>query len=105
MQKNKVVAMISQPMGGLSDEAIITNRAKAEALLDSLGFDGVNTLFTDDCADDEAKNRPLVSLAKSLEMMAKADIAIFCPGWEKARGCQIEYQAAKAYGIPCIALI
>lgn len=37
--------------------------------------------------------------------MAKADIAIFCPGWEKARGCQIEYQTAKAYGIPCIALI
>lgn len=101
----EITAMISQPMGGLSDEAIVKARAEAKALIDKLGFDFVNTLFTDEFYDQETKHKPLLYLAKSLEMMAKADIAIFCPGWEKARGCRIEYQAAKAYGVPCIALI
>jgi hypothetical protein len=42
---------------------------------------------------------PLKFLAKSLELLADADLAIFCRNWEHARGCIIEHQCAVSYGI------
>ena len=44
----------------------------------------------------------LFYLARSLEEMAYCDIAYFCKGWEKARGCRIEHEAAVAYGLEII---
>ena len=38
----------------------------------------------------------------SLQLLAKADIAYFAPGWEDARGCKIENTCAKEYGIQVI---
>lgn len=42
---------------------------------------------------------PLCYLAKSLENMSKCHVAYFCKGWENARGCRIEHDAAVAYGL------
>jgi hypothetical protein len=44
--------------------------------------------------------KPLDYLARSIEFLAKADVAVFAPGWEYARGCRIERQCAEEYGIP-----
>lgn len=46
-------------------------------------------------------NIPLCFLAKSLENMSKCHVAYFCKGWdaENVRGCKIEHDAAKAYGL------
>ena len=38
-------------------------------------------------------------LAKSLENMSLCHAAYFCKGWENARGCRIEHDAAVAYGL------
>ena len=46
----------------------------------------------------------LVYLGRSIEVLAKADLAVFMNGWEKARGCRIEHQTAKDYGIPTLEL-
>lgn len=43
--------------------------------------------------------KPLDYLARSIEFLAKADVAIFAPGWQAARGCRIEHQCALEYGI------
>ena len=73
---------ISQPMGGLSDEQVLQERtaaiSKAKALL----------------------GEDVAPLARSIEFLAKADVAIFAPGWKNARGCRIEHQCAEDYGIP-----
>ena len=45
---------------------------------------------------------PLCFLAKSLENMSLCHAAYFCKGWEKARGCKIEHDAAVAYGLEII---
>ena len=45
--KNKK-AMFSQPIGGKSDEEIITTREKAIKALKEKGFEIVSTLFTDE---------------------------------------------------------
>lgn len=98
-------AMISQPMAGETDEQIAATREKAMADLEAMGYEVVNTLFTDEWYGDEAMEErgvvqvPLCYLAKSLENMSLCHAAYFCKGWEKARGCRIEHDAAVAYGL------
>ena len=103
--KVKQKAMISQPMAGMTDTEIVEAREKAVAELEGMGYEVVNTPFTDEWYSDEAmKERsvvqiPLCFLAKSLENMSLCHAAYFCPGWEDARGCRIERDAAVAYGL------
>ena len=98
-------AMISQPMAGETDEQIAATREKAIADLEGMGYEVVNTLFTDEWYSDEAMRErgvvqvPLCYLAKSLKNMSLCHAPYFCKGWEKARGCRIEHDAAVAYGL------
>lgn len=100
-------AMISQPMNGLTDEQIIETRNRAVERLEKEGYEVVNTLFTDEWYSDKAmkergvENIPLCFLAKSLENMSLCTVVLFCKGWEQARGCRIEHDTAKAYGLEC----
>jgi hypothetical protein len=101
-------AMLSQPMAGKSDEEIVATREKAIKVLKEKGYKIVNTLFTDDWYKKEQMEErgvvqiPLCFLAKSLESMSLCHAAYFCKGWEKARGCKIEHEAAIAYGLEVI---
>ena len=101
-------AMMSQPMAGKTDEEIIITREKAIAALREKGYEIVNTLFTDEWYGKEAMEKrgvvqiPLCFLAKSLENMSLCHAAYFCKGWEQARGCRIEHDAAVAYGLEII---
>ena len=101
-------AMLSQPMAGKSESEIIVTREKAIRVLNERGFYIVNTLFTDDWySNEQMKSRgvvqiPLCFLAKSLENMSLCHAAYFCKGWELARGCTIEHDAAVAYGLEII---
>ena len=101
-------AMISQPMAGKTDEEIAAARGKAVAALESMGYEVVNNLFTDEWYSYEAMSGrgvvqvPLCFLAKSLENMSLCHVAYFCKGWEQARGCRIEHDAAMAYGVEVI---
>lgn len=101
-------AMLSQPMAGKTDEEIVATREKAIADLKERGYEIVNTPFTDEWYSKESMGErgvvqiPLCFLAKSLENMSLCDAAYFCKGWENARGCRIEHEAAKAYGLTVI---
>ena len=98
-------AMISQPMAGKTEKEIVETRENAITFLKERGYDIVNTLFTDEWYSDEAMEErgvvqvPLCYLAKSLENMSLCHAAYFCKGWENARGCRIEHDAAVAYGL------
>jgi len=50
---------------------------------------------------DNENEKPLKRLGKSIEILAEADVAYFCGDWMRARGCLIEYDCVKRYGIPC----
>ena len=101
-------AMLSQPMAGKTKEEIISTRERAIAVLKERGYEIINTLFTDEWYSKESmkergvENRPLCFLAKSLENMSLCHAAYFCKGWEETRGCRIEHEAAKAYGLTII---
>lgn len=95
-------------MAGKTDEEIVATREKAIKILEEKGYEVVNTLFTDEWYSNESmKERgvvqiPLCFLAKSLENMSLCHAAYFCKGWENARGCKIEHDAAVAYGLDII---
>lgn len=101
-------AMLSQPMAGKTELEIIETRERAIAALEAKGFEIVNTLFTDEWYSKQAMEArgvvqiPMCFLAKSLENMSLCHAAYFCKGWEQARGCRIEHEAAKAYGLEII---
>lgn len=101
-------AMLSQPMNGITEKEIIDTRNRAIRKLESLGYEVINTYFTDEWYSKKSmKERGveqigLCFLAKSLENMSKCHAAYFCKGWENARGCKIEHDAATAYGLTVI---
>ena len=101
-------AMLSQPMGGKTDEEIVETRERAIKVLEAKGYEVVNTLFTDEWYSHENMEKrgvvqiPLCFLVKSLESMSLCHTVYFCKGWENARGCKIEHEAAVAYGLDII---
>lgn len=101
----KKKAMISQPMGGLTEEQVVETRDRAIKVLEATGYEVVNTLFTDEWYSKENMEKrgvvqiPLCFLAKSLENMSLCHAVYFCKGWEEARGCKIEHIAAASYGL------
>lgn len=101
-------AMLSQPMAGKTEDEITEDRDRAIAYLESQGYEVINTRFTDEWYSQEnmkkrgVVNIPLCFMAKSLEHMCLVDVVYFVKGWESARGCRIEHEAAKAYGMTII---
>ena len=101
-------AMLSQPMAFKTDAEITETRDKAIKALEEKGYSIINTLFTDEWYNkDQMEKRgvvkiPLCFLAKALENMALCHAVYFCKGWEDARGCKIEHNAAMAYGLEII---
>jgi hypothetical protein len=101
-------AMLSQPMAGKTEGEIVSTRERAIAILEGKGYEIVNTLFTDEWYSNEAMTArgvvqiPLCFLAKSLENMSLCHAAYFAKGWENARGCRVEHEAAVAYGLEII---
>ena len=101
-------AMLSQPMNGLTEEQIVESRNRAVEYLTTNGYEVVNTLFTDEWYGKESMGErgvrqiPVCFLAKSLENMSLCDTVFFVKGWEDARGCKIEHEVAKQYGLEII---
>lgn len=92
---------ISQPMKGRTEEEImqernrITTRWRNEiAKWEGKSIEVIGSYF----GAGVSKN-PTDSLGKSISLIGKADLVVFAPGWENARGCKIEHEVAKEYGI------
>ena len=84
---------ISQPMNGKTKEQIEKERRSVKLPEGSVVLPSVSK-----CSHNP-KNRPVWYLAKSLEIMAEADVVFFMKGWERARGCCIEHEIAKQYNL------
>ena len=95
---------ISQPMRGKTNEEIMSIRRKAkEKAEDILGCEVklVDSFFINAFADTD-KEKPLWYLGAAIQVLSTADVAIFCDGWQNARGCRIEHECAVEYGIKII---
>ena len=90
--------LISQPMKGLTEGQIRDNRAAVVAELEGQGHSIVDSIFPD-FDTSSVKNIPLCYLGKSLMLIAEADAVYFMDGWQEARGCWMEFEACKRYGV------
>lgn len=89
---------ISQSMRGKTDQEILQERKKAVQEAEKLvgePIEVIDSFFQSAPADA----RPLWFVGKSIELLSAADVAYFAPGWKEARGCKIEHECAKEYGI------
>lgn len=93
---------ISQPMAGKTEKEILNERnIIIKKVKETLGEEiEIIDSFIEETPS--AKNIPLWYLGKSIELLSNADIAYFVKGWENNRGCRIEYDSAKEYGIDII---
>lgn len=90
---------ISQPMRGKTDEEILIARKEIAKKAEQVIGEPVEVLesFFGDFKPEG--NIPLAYLGKSISLLAEADVAYFGPGWKEARGCKIEHECAREYGI------
>ena len=94
---------ISQPMNGKSEQEILAvrkNAIESAKIMFNEDVEVIESYFEDYNPDKGCV--PLKYLAKSLELLADADVAYFARGWEQARGCRIENQCAIEYGIEIV---
>ena len=105
---------ISQPMNGRTNEEIMAARKDA---IDDIrnkigdGFELLDSFFDDYDSGSGTDNGtgtdgeisapgyiPLKYLAKSIDVLAEANIVYFTWDYYNARGCNIEYDIARNYG-------
>lgn len=97
--------MISMPMGNNSNWRERYNEVKEK--LESQGYEVSPLTYKEmfgkrspDFVEGlECQHTPLLYMAHSFYRMCMCDTIYFCKGWEEARGCRLEYQAAKDYGL------
>lgn len=104
VRRDPMRVYIAQPMQGLNRESIEHERHNAMYYIrrkhsenDSGNIEFINSYNPEWDVDYIT---PLEALGKALQMLAKADIAYFIPGWEDSRGCMIEAECCRMYGIP-----
>ena len=93
---------ISQPMGGLTSEEIASARNEAVFILDHLYEDGYEIIDSNIIVQDCESKSSAWYLGQSIVRLSEADVAIFCKGWQSARGCWLEHEVCIRYGIKTI---
>lgn len=93
---------ISQPMRDKTDAQIKTERERAiRTIREKYPEEDIEILDSFfESAPHDAK--PLWFLGKSFEILSNADLAYFCREWNNYRGCNMEHQACRVYGIEII---
>lgn len=90
---------ISQPMKDMSEQEIMVVRDNIVGVMESVieDLELIDSFLKD-------KSTPLEMLGESIKMLSKADLVVFAPGWDNARGCIVEHTCCEQYDIPMIEL-
>ena len=96
-------AVISQPMRNANPDIVKSQRKKAEAAVRAAGYKPIDTVYEADFEypvdNDEIINPALWYMGLALMRLSKAHAIYMCKGWDTARGCTLEHQAAVAFGV------
>lgn len=93
-----IKVFISQPMRSRPQDDILKEREVIEVIIKTM-FAEQDVYFIDSFIQGAKDVNPLFCLGHSLMALSKADIAVFAPGWDKSRGCKIEWKCCVEYGI------
>lgn len=92
---------ISLPITGCDIEVQQSIAREHARYVASIGHEAVNP-FEAETAPGHYDDREQYAhfMGRDIEKLLLADAVLFCPGWEKSRGCRLEREAAHIYGIP-----
>ena len=94
--------MISQPMAGKDDDDVKNIRNELIEKFKEMHIEVVDSFCTKDAPSD-VYNPPVYYLGRTIaNWMHSVDAVYFVDGWREARGCRIEHQICKEYGIKCL---
>lgn len=100
--------MISQKMLNLSAAEVLETRKKIVKYLQEVVFPDetieILDTFFEENPPSSIKCEGAWYLGKSIVKMAEADLLVVEPGAEENRGCKIEINVAKAYGLEVLIL-
>jgi hypothetical protein len=90
---------ISQPMNGRSDEEILNERREIVEIYEEIHGETLEVIDSFiKSPEDIAKGR-IWMLGGSIQLMKDAELVIFAPGYNMARGCIVEEAVCKQYGL------
>jgi hypothetical protein len=86
-------------MNGIEESKILDQREEIRKFVESKGHEIVDTFFMEEAPED-VKTPGIYYLARAfMKGLCYADAIVLAPGWENARGCLIEREAAYSYGL------
>ena len=92
---------VSQPMRDRKEEQILAEREKLLELVKATV--GREVMEVPSYLKTMNQQMPrLYCLGASIQLLSDADVAVFAPGWEDARGCRIEHECAVQYGVKIV---
>lgn len=92
--------MISLPMDGHSNEDVRKRIQLLTEKFSKLHIDVVDSFITE---EKECNHPNVYYLGRSImQFLSDVDAVYFDNGWNNARGCRIENQICKEYGIKCL---
>ena len=94
--------MISQPMAGKNVADIEAIRDELKEKFKKMHIEVVESFCTQD-PPAGVYNPPVYRLGKTIaNWLHSVDAVYFVDGWRDARGCRIEHEVCKEYGIKCL---
>lgn len=99
---------LSQPMSGRPREEILKERSTVLEELQKMHGDDIELIrsyFNTEEYPNLPKHPSLYFLGMAIQRMADADMVYFMEGWDKSRGCVIEYECARMYNLDCYELV
>lgn len=88
------VVFLSYPMNGKTEDEMSTMRRGMAKNYDAITGCANTYILSHECNF----NTPLEYLGESIKLMSNANVVLFHPDWDKARGCKVENYAAVNYG-------
>lgn len=99
----KMRIFYSQPFHGRTQKAIFTERIIVQRYL-STKFNHVDIIDQYHQVKPDNVESKLWYLSNDLVLMDSADLVVFSPDWEKAKGCLVERGVCDIYEIPYMEL-
>lgn len=94
---------ISQPMRNIPNEEILRIREEGKKKFLEIYKGDEEVEFISSFENDLSDNtHPIYLLGRAFELLSEADMVLLIGDWKTARGCRMEYEACKEYGITVV---
>lgn len=88
---------ISLPISGIAFEQVDASTTFATGVLEKKGHTAINPLDVCGAVGDELDYA--ACMGRDIEALLRCDAIVLLDGWKQSRGCKLEREAAKIYGL------